>query len=70
MTVRRVLYSVVCSLSVMSLGCGGDGVPEDAPPTPEPGSAEYDSYDSSSGAAPAPGPGGGHAGPGSGHGTP
>ncbi|QDU37379.1 hypothetical protein Mal4_16900 [Maioricimonas rarisocia] len=67
MTVRKFLLPLVFSFSLMMVGCGGDGVPEDAPPTPEPGSAEYDAYDSSSDAAP--GPGGGHAGPGSGHGS-
>ncbi len=41
-------------ISFSALGCGSDGgVPEDAPPTPEPNSAEYDSYNNAGKSGPA-----------------
>jgi hypothetical protein len=49
--------------AVFVAGCGGDDVPEDAPVTPAPESAEYQQYNSAEQGGPTAAHGGGHAGP-------
>jgi hypothetical protein len=57
MRIRICSLFFLLFLTVSMVGCdGGDAVPEDAPPTPEPGTSDYDQYNSGSrenpGAAP------------------
>ena len=55
---------VAAMLAVFVAGCGdGDDVPEDAPVTPAPESAEYQQYNSGAQGGPTAAHGGGHGGP-------